>query len=67
MIKITTIIILSGTLSFDRKEPEVFYLEGDYSDVAYEYYKVDKQEDLTDLLYKTILKEEEEKYGPFRP
>lgn len=66
MIKFAPIII-SATISLYDKEPEIFYLEGDYSDTAYEYYKIDEQEDLMDLLYKTILKEEEEKNGPIRP
>lgn len=67
MIKLAPIIILSSTLSLAHKEPKVFYLNEDYSEVAYEYYKTEEQDDLMDLLYKTILKEEEEKNGPIRP
>jgi hypothetical protein len=49
-------------------QPEIFILDGDYSEVARNYYDKPK-DDITDLLYKEILKqlEEEHNNGQIRP
>ena len=69
MFKIEPIILLSSTLCCDNYvQPEIFILDGDYSEVARNYYDKPK-DDITDLLYQEIIKqlEEEHKNGRIRP
>jgi len=63
------LILLSLTICCDKYvQPEIFILDGDYSEVARSYYDKPK-DDITDLLYREILKQLEEEYnnGQIRP
>lgn len=60
ILKTTAIIIISSTISLSQ-EQEIIYLDGDYSKVAQEYMEQkntnNKQQDINDILYKTIAEE----------
>lgn len=61
LIHTAAIIISSTTITLSPiNEPEIFYLDDDYSLVAKEYMKQrdnDTIDDINDILYKTIGKE----------
>lgn len=58
-IKTTAIVISSAALSLQPGKNQEFYLEGDYTEVAREYYPDTKPEtfDPNDILYQAIIKE----------
>ena len=63
MIIFKSIILSTSILSYDYGiDQQVFYFEGDYTQVAQEYYNKDKPVEKTDssILYDVISKEIEE-------
>lgn len=58
-IQTTAIVISSAALSLQPGKNQEFYFEGDYSEVAREYYQDSKSEtfDPNEILYQTIIKE----------
>jgi len=58
-MKTTALIISSTAFSFYPAPDQEFYFEGDYTEVAREYYPDTKPEtfDPNDILYQAILKE----------
>lgn len=68
MIKLASAIIISSTIpTVDYSPLNKYVLDNDYSDTIREYYpQLIKQDDLTDLLYKTLIEEiERGQHGPF--
>lgn len=59
MIKLMPAIIISSTIpTVDYSPPNKYLLDNDYSDTIRQYYpQLIKQNDLTDLLYKTLIEE----------
>jgi hypothetical protein len=69
MIKLASAIIISSTIpTVDYSPSNKYVIDGDYSDTIREHYpQLIRQDDLTDLLYKTLIEEiERGQHGPIR-
>jgi hypothetical protein len=67
MIKLGSLIIICSTIpTVDYSLPNKYVLDNDYSETIRMYYPQSiKEDDLTDLLYKTLIKEiERGQHGP---
>lgn len=67
MIKLASAIIISSTIpTVDYSPSNKYVINCDYSDTIREYYpQLIKQDDLIDLLYKTLIEEiERGQHGP---
>lgn len=67
MIKLGSLIIISSTIqTVDYSPPNKYVLDNDYSETIREHYpQLIKEDDLTDLLYKTLIQEiERGQHGP---
>jgi hypothetical protein len=64
MIKIVPALVISSTLSaIDYSPPNKYVIDGDYADTIRQYYpQLIKEDDLTDLLYETLIQEIERGY-----
>jgi len=69
MIKLGSLIIISSTIpTVDYSPPTKYVLDNDYSEtIRMHYPQLIKKDDLTDLLYETLIQEIERGYhnGPF--
>lgn len=59
MIKLASVVIISSTMpAISYYPPAKFVIDDDYSDTIREYYpQLIQKDDLTDLLYKTLIEE----------
>ena len=67
MIKLGSLIIISSTIpTVDYRTPNKYVLDNDYSETIREHYpQLIKKDDLTDLIYKTLIQEiERGQHGP---
>lgn len=67
MIKLGSLIIISSTIpTVDYSLPTKYVLDNDYSETIRMYYpQLIKEDDLTDLLYETLIQEiERGQHGP---
>lgn len=67
MIKLGPLIIISSTIpTVDYSPPNKYVLDNDYSETIRENYpQLIKEDDLTDLIYKTLIEEiERGQHGP---
>ena len=69
MIKLASVIIISSTIpTVDYSLSNKYVLDNDYSDTIREHYpQLIEQDDLTNLLYQTLIEEiERGQHGPIR-
>lgn len=69
MIKFGSVIIISSTIPIiDYSLPNKYVVDNDYSDTVRQYYpQLIKEDDLTDLLYRTLIEEiERGQHGPIQ-
>jgi hypothetical protein len=67
MIKLGSLIIISSTIpTVDYSTPHKYVFDDDYSETIREHYpQLIQKDDLTDLLYKTLIQEiERGQHGP---
>jgi hypothetical protein len=65
MIKIVPVLVISSTLStIGYSPPNKYVIDGDYTDTIRQHYPqlIIKEDDLTDVLYKTLIQEIERGY-----